>query len=532
MRRRLMSLFLVVLLLSGSMSAWAAGEDALENELEDAVQEKIQVIDNYDVLEEENKDADSQESHVDKVESTEELASIIERAPNSESFSEVDANGLKWEVANGVLTISGNGVIERNASFTDDDNLRESITSIIIGEGITEIGYEAFYRYRHLEEVSIPDSVRKIGRIAFAECDLLTSVTLPNGLTEIDEETFAGCTRLSEIVIPNSVTKIGWGAFSGCESITAISIPESVTEIGAYAFYQCRNLSSIFIPSGVTEIRECTFGDCQNLTEVTIPNSVTRIYNFAFHFCTGLTKVIIPDSVKNIGYEAFSFCSGLQFIAFQGNAPKLAGYAMEYDAPFYGVTATAFYPLGNQTYTEEVRVAYGVGLTWEARGSLKIILETTKNLHILGTSDTATITCNGELKDFVNVFVDGREVDKSNYILEEGSTILTFTAQYLNTLSVGKHAVTLNYTYGSVDTELIILSSESAANAAGSAGTSRKAEVSVKSIAARTGDNAAVLPWFLTALTAVAVGMGTVFVRKKHSICSLYRQEDKKEGFR
>ena len=417
MRSRLMSLVLVVILILGSsMSAWAAEEDVLGNELEGAIQENVNLLDDNDVPEAKNETADTQEN-IDKEENTEEQAIITERNSKAEVFSEIDANGLKWEVEDGVLRISGNGVIERNASFTNNDKLRESITSIIIGEGITEIGVNVFVNF----------------------------------------------TALLEVVIPNSVTKIEGGAFGGCR---------------------------------------------------------------------GLIKVIIPDSVKSIGEAAF-YLSGLKTIVFQGDAPEIIFSGVEI-GPFNSVTATVYYPLGNRTYTEELKKGYEGRLTWKAIEPLEIILETTKNTHILGTSDTATITCNGELKNFVNIFVDGIEVNNSNYILEEGSTILTFTAQYLNTLSVGRRAVTLNYTYGSVDTELIILSPESIVNATGSAdasgetgastnsmssaGVSGRMETSTNPTAVRTGDNAAVLPWLLTALVSASVSIGTVFVRRKCSI--------------
>lgn len=534
-----MCLFVAVFFLLGNnMSVRAAEEGILDNEIEEATLTNINVSDTYDVTEEENGAEDDQESYIDKVESTEDLSTIIERAPSSEVFSEVDANGLKWDVANGVLKISGNGMIERNASFTNNDNLREGITSIVIEEDITGIGKEAFWAYRHLEEVSIPssvtiidedafgecgnlssvvipDSVREIGEGAFYKCGL-TSVALPSGLTEIKDGTFAYCRELSEIVIPDGVIRIGHSAFYNC-GITSISMPESVIEIGMTAFMDCDNLTEVVIPDKVTEISISTFESCNKLTEVIIPNSVTKISSRAFGFCGGLTRVTIPDSVRSIGEEAFGYCMELQTVVFQGNAPEIISEGTG-EEPFSYVTATAYYPLENQTYTEEVKAAYGAGLTWEAKAALKIILETTRNTHVLGTSDTATITCNGELKDFVNVFVDGREVDKKNYILEEGSTILTFTAQYLNTLSVGKHAVTLNYTYGSVDTELIILSSESAADTMNSADGSEGGDISVNPATARTGDNTPALTWLLIALTALAVGIGTVFVRRKRSI--------------
>ncbi len=87
---------------------------------------------------------------------------------------------------------------------------------------------------------------------------------------------------------------------------------------------------------------------------------------------------------------------------------------------------------------------------------LKIVPEVTDYSYTKGDRDGATIKCTGALEDFESAYMDNVLVDPSNYTLENGSTILTFTTKYLNTLSVGKHTVTMNYTYGSVDTELTV----------------------------------------------------------------------------
>lgn len=92
---------------------------------------------------------------------------------------------------------------------------------------------------------------------------------------------------------------------------------------------------------------------------------------------------------------------------------------------------------------------------WTAE-ELEIVPEATDYSYMKGDRDGATIKCTGALDDFESVQVDGVLVDPGNYTLESGSTILTFTAKYLNTLSVGKHTVTMNYTYGSVNTDLTV----------------------------------------------------------------------------
>ncbi|MBQ5779187.1 MAG: leucine-rich repeat protein [Paludibacteraceae bacterium] len=228
-------------------------------------------------------------------------------------------------------------------AFTD------KLTSIILGDDITSIGYEKFsdcygltsinvaednLNYASIDgvlyskdkktlimcpqgktgSVTIPNSVTSIGGSAFSGCKGLTSITIPNGVTSIENDTFKGCTGLTSIEIPNSVTSIGDLAFSDCTGLTSVTIPNSVTSIGKYAFHNCAGLTSIEIPNSVTSIKDGTFFGCTGLTNVTIPNSVTSIGYSAFSGCTGLTSVTIGNGVTSIDFYAFEGCTGLTSI--------------------------------------------------------------------------------------------------------------------------------------------------------------------------------------------------------------------------
>lgn len=94
---------------------------------------------------------------------------------------------------------------------------------------------------------------------------------------------------------------------------------------------------------------------------------------------------------------------------------------------------------------------------YEEYTDLYIMSEVSSHVYTIGSGKDLTIQCSGKLNHFLSVWVDGVKVDAHEYYLDEGSTILTFVAKYLDTLSVGKHSVTMNYTYDSIDTELTIL---------------------------------------------------------------------------
>lgn len=86
----------------------------------------------------------------------------------------------------------------------------------------------------------------------------------------------------------------------------------------------------------------------------------------------------------------------------------------------------------------------------------EIITSATDRIYTIGKDNCAVIKCTGALSELKDVKVDGVSVESSNYALKEGSTILTFSKAYLDTLSVGTHTVTLSYTMGNVQTILTV----------------------------------------------------------------------------
>lgn len=100
---------------------------------------------------------------------------------------------------------------------------------------------------------------------------------------------------------------------------------------------------------------------------------------------------------------------------------------------------------------EEFRVEYQVGKLPE------LVPTATDTSYTIGVGNGATIKSTGALKEFKEVKVDGNVVDASRYTLKEGSTILTFTKSYMDSLSVGKHTVELFYTVGSVAVDMTVV---------------------------------------------------------------------------
>lgn len=80
------------------------------------------------------------------------------------------------------------------------------------------------------------------------------------------------------------------------------------------------------------------------------------------------------------------------------------------------------------------------------------------------TDGTLAIRGNGEFTKFQRVKVDGTVIDASNYTVTEGSTIITFKADYLKTLSEGSHTFELVWTDGSASTSFTVAKNTSSSD--------------------------------------------------------------------
>ena len=218
-------------------------------------------------------------------------------------------------------------------------------------------GYSPFYDITTLTSVTIGNNVTNIGQYAFSGCCGFANITIPNSVSTIENFAFGGCTSLKELYIEDGETilELGYlrasnkesdskGLFYDCPlekihlgrnvnykiyedrnyygnspfynrtSLKILTISNYVTEIGGNAFEGCSSLSEIIIPNSVKSIGYEAFDGCTNLTSLIIGKKVTKIGSDAFNGCKGLTSITIPTNVTEIGFNAFSNCSSLKEI--------------------------------------------------------------------------------------------------------------------------------------------------------------------------------------------------------------------------
>ena len=254
--------------------------------------------------------------------------------------------GLIHNFVDGVCTIceATYSVIEEwDVSYSKDDNViatllgdpekMDAFLLKISGTG-KMCGWDSFSRVpwnskyaNTITGVIIEDGVTNIGTRAFDNCVAITNVVIPYSVTSLDDYAFAVCTSLLKIDIPNSVVSIGKGAFARCEVLPSIVIPNSVTTFGDNMFRQCYKLTSVILPNGITSIDNSAFYQCYELTSVTLPSSITSIGNSAFCQCSGLISIDIPNGVKTIDISAFDGCTELASVKMPNSLISIGAYA-------------------------------------------------------------------------------------------------------------------------------------------------------------------------------------------------------------
>ena len=106
------------------------------------------------------------------------------------------------------------------------------------------------------DPVAVPDGVRTIAERAFMNSNI-TSVVLPNTLTEIGYGAFAWCKHLTKVTIPASVTTLGRSIFMGCYYLNYAKIESEV--VGEYMFCDCKSLKYITLSPNVNKVGKWAF---------------------------------------------------------------------------------------------------------------------------------------------------------------------------------------------------------------------------------------------------------------------------------
>lgn len=204
-------------------------------------------------------------------------------------------------------------VIYRNAFYSC-----KSIENIYLSDDITRIDDYAFYNCGSLTSVKLPSNLKRIATGTFSNCTKLNAVEMGNQITVIDSHAFSSC-AFKNITLPSSLQSIGAWTFRYCNLLESIDIPETVTSIGDHCFADCKNLQNINLPSELTEIAQSTFNNCFSLETIDIPSGVTTIGSWGFSNCYAIKNMSLPESLQGIDNLAFSAMNSVESFNISAN---------------------------------------------------------------------------------------------------------------------------------------------------------------------------------------------------------------------
>lgn len=225
--------------------------------------------------------------------------------------------------------------------------LNTHFTTIVLNEGLTRIGKEAFsgVPVRH---INFPSTLKEIDELAFYLCqgiehiDLsgtrlteikesvfngssIRSIQLPPSLTAIGDQAFLRTSQLESIELPDAVKSIGMESFRA-SGITRAVLPNNIQELGKRAFMLCENLTTVTCTASPATYTEGTAGSslfekCPRLQEITYPASIRHIERSQVSENPTLTLLSLPQNLQTIGFSTFDNCQRIERIEIAASLP-------------------------------------------------------------------------------------------------------------------------------------------------------------------------------------------------------------------
>lgn len=182
-----------------------------------------------------------------------------------------------------------------------------------------------------LKNIIFPIGYQATGLKFSGKENTMQSLVVSDGTTEIDKESFIRWVSLTDVQFPKSLERIAPEAFVGCSSLQSFDFPEgtdrfmicdgvlfSTDKTILIAFPPGLNIEKYEIPQGTTLIAERAFKQNPYIKEIVIPASVVRIQDYAFENCASLEKIEV-DSANPVYYSRYG-------ILYEKNIPVLVPY--------------------------------------------------------------------------------------------------------------------------------------------------------------------------------------------------------------
>lgn len=151
------------------------------------------------------------------------------------------------------------------------------------------------------------------------------------------------------------------------------------------------------------------------------------------------------------------------------------------------------------------KITEGADAKWDPKNSVSVIFRS-----------------NADFSEFIKVLIDGNELDTKYYKASSGSTVIELYSDYLRTLSVGEHSISIVSLNGHADTVFTVLSGNTVNNESGKDNTQnntgkdndgKKENNSEQTVSPKTGDVQKVE--LFAVLTVVSLSALAILARKR-----------------
>ena len=263
-----------------------------------------------------------------------------------------------------VVLLQENGVLYNEDGTVLIGRMADMPAEVVLKEGLLSIPMN-FFMAENITSIVIPDSVTSVGYSVFRGCRQLTEVRLSECLTVLESGMFDECTQLGELYVPSAVTSIDptaipdttvirsepdayartwaqengyvWQCAQHGEAVIAEpAVPATRKRTGMTAKLQCSVCGAVLaepevipvfdgkvmkLPAALKSVQRETFLNLPAECFV-LPDGCLVIGEKAFADCKMLKLVEIPASVVAIADDAFEGCENVLIVTPEGSAAE------------------------------------------------------------------------------------------------------------------------------------------------------------------------------------------------------------------
>ena len=231
---------------------------------------------------------------------------VTTTAPSQKIEGRCGDNAIySYDKATRTLTISGTGAMWNGTKYSH----LGTVDKIVIGNGITVIGEDAFAKFEFVGSAEISDTVTTIKSNAFKD---LKSITIPKTVRTVETDAFNG---VGKVVVEGDMNNFQYGALG--DEVQEVQLKGSAETLGlALAEVQDRDYLSVTITKDNNRCRiangclvssdgKTVYYHISDSNKVTIPDTAVTIKSAAF-YKQEIGEVKLGKNVTTIEPYAFA----------------------------------------------------------------------------------------------------------------------------------------------------------------------------------------------------------------------------------